>query len=104
MTLAGMPTIGGLSKWEELGKPRLVAELLKQRRDADAAGGAQVESVVLPGIKVEGDVLQVRVAWRGGGPLLFPPFQSAHAHSCFCNVCRGLGTPLVVSRSAVHIP
>ena len=55
----GLPTIGDLTKWESLGKPRLVAELLKQRRDADATGGATVESVVLPGVKVDGDVLQV---------------------------------------------
>eukprot|EP00904_Undaria_pinnatifida_P000278 jgi/Undpi1/10250/HiC_scaffold_28.g12703.m1 len=55
---AGFPTVGDLTKWEGLGKPRIIAELLKQRRDSDAAGGAQVESVVLPGIVMEGDVLQ----------------------------------------------
>ncbi|CAM9478248.1 unnamed protein product [Ascophyllum nodosum] len=55
---AGLLTIGDLTKWESLGRPRLVAELLKQRRDADATGGATVESVVLPGVKVDGDVLQ----------------------------------------------
>lgn len=54
-----MPTIGDMTKWESLGKPRLVAELLKQRRDADAAGGAPVESVVLPGVSIDGDVLKV---------------------------------------------
>lgn len=57
--VAGLPTIGDLSKWEKLGKPSFIAELLKQRRDSDAAGGTQVESVVLPGTKVDGDVLQV---------------------------------------------
>ena len=59
LTLTGFPTVGDLTKWEGLGKPRIIAELLKQRRDSDAAGGAQVESVVLPGIVMEGDVLQV---------------------------------------------
>lgn len=59
VTLTGFPTVGDLTKWEGLGKPRIIAELLKQRRDSDAAGGAQVESVVLPGIIMEGDVLQV---------------------------------------------
>ncbi|CAM9462493.1 unnamed protein product [Scytosiphon promiscuus] len=58
LTDAGLPTIGDLSKWEDLGKPAAVADLLKQRRDSDAAGGAQVESVVLPGASVDGDVLQ----------------------------------------------
>lgn len=57
--LVGLPTIGDLSKWERVGKPAVVAELLKQRRDADATGGAKVESVVLPGVAVDGDVLQV---------------------------------------------
>lgn len=59
VTRTGFPTVGDLTKWEGLGKPRIIAELLKQRRDSDAAGGAQVESVVLPGIVMEGDVLQV---------------------------------------------
>lgn len=56
---AGLPTIGDLTKWENVGKPTVVADLLKQRRDSDAGGGGQVESVVLPGATVDGDVLQV---------------------------------------------
>lgn len=48
-----------MTKWESLGKPRLVAELLKQRRDADAAGGSPVESVVLPGVSIDDNVLKV---------------------------------------------
>lgn len=56
---AGLPTIGDLTNWENVGKPTVVADLLKQRRDSDAAGGLQVESVVLPGATVDGDVLQV---------------------------------------------
>eukprot|EP00903_Cladosiphon_okamuranus_P019246 g17697.t1 len=56
---AGLPTIGDLTKWENVGKPTVVADLLKQRRDSDAAGALHVESVVLPGATVEGDVLQV---------------------------------------------
>lgn len=58
LTDAGLPTIGDLTKWENVGTPTLVAELLKQRRDSDAAGGGQVESVVLPGATLDGDVLQ----------------------------------------------
>lgn len=56
---AGLPTIGDLTTWENVGKPTVVADLLKQRRDSDAAGGGGVESVVLPGAAVDGDVLQV---------------------------------------------
>lgn len=63
---AGLPTIGDLTRWENVGKPTMVADLLKQRRDSDAAGGTQMESVVLPGATIDGDVLQVgnRVEWK----------------------------------------
>lgn len=61
MTSTDLPTIGPITTWEGVGKPRLIAELLKQRRDSDAAGGAQMESVVLPGASVDGDVLQVGI-------------------------------------------
>lgn len=60
----GLPTIGDLSKWENVGKSTLIAELLKQRRDSDAAGGAPVESVVLPGATIDGDTLQVSSCWE----------------------------------------
>eukprot|EP00752_Nemacystus_decipiens_P004405 g4024.t1 len=58
LTDAGLPTIGDLTKWESVGTPTVIADLLKQRRDSDAAGGGQMESVVLPGEVVDGDVLQ----------------------------------------------
>lgn len=55
----GLPTIGDLSRWDSVGKPQLIADLLKQRRDSDAAGTSAAESVVLPGVSLEGNVLQV---------------------------------------------
>ncbi|CAN0160305.1 unnamed protein product [Ectocarpus sp. 4 AP-2014] len=58
LTDAGLPTVGDLTKWENVGKPAAIADLLKQRRDSDAAGGTPVESVVLPGVTLDGDVLQ----------------------------------------------
>lgn len=61
----GLPTTGDLSKWEDVGKPTLIADLLKQRRDSDASGAAPVESVVLPGATIDGDTLQVQLSEKG---------------------------------------
>lgn len=70
----GLPTIGDLTRWENVGKPTVVADLLKQRRDSDAAGGTQVESVVLPGATIDGDVLQV--SNRSRVEILLSPLES----------------------------
>lgn len=72
MRTSGLPTIGDLSKWENVGKPKQIAELLKQRRDSDAKGSTAVQSVVLPGVSLDGDVLEVS-SFAGDVVYLPPP-------------------------------
>ncbi|CAM9148557.1 unnamed protein product [Choristocarpus tenellus] len=56
---AGLPAFGDFATWESLGTAQKAADLLKFRRDQDAAGNLKKESEVIPStVSLKGDTLE----------------------------------------------